>query len=104
MKRDCTYCGRGRLAVDAELVYAKPKDADAAVVYLLIAKTALDVLGKESHPQLLEVSVPMSQSVHNQLRLDWYWAQNKDLYKDTERYFHLSTGTRQKNTRAQACI
>ncbi len=89
---------KGQAAVDAELVYAKLKEADAAVVYLLVAKTALDVLGKESHPQLLDVSVPMSQSVHNQLRLDWYWSENKDLYKDTERYFHPSTGTRQKNT------
>ena len=89
---------KGKAAVDAETVVNKLKDADPYVVWVLIAKTGLDVLGKESHPQLLEVSVPMSQAVQNQLRLDWYWKENRDLYKDTERYFHPATGTRQKNT------
>ena len=89
---------KGKAAVDAETVVNKLKDADPYVVWVLIAKTGLDVLGKESHPQLVELSVPMSQAVHNQLRLDWYWKENRDLYKDTERYFHPATGTRQKNT------
>ncbi len=89
---------KGKAAVDAELVVNKLKNVDPYVVWVIIAKTGLDVLGKESHPQLVELSVPMSQAVHNQLRLDWYWKENRDLYKDTERYFHPATGTRQKNT------
>ena len=89
---------RGKAAVDADAVYSKLKEADLEVLGLLTMKVCLDVLGKEAHPQLTDVAVPIGRAVQTQLKLDWYYKQNSDLYKKTEHFFHSSTGTRQKNT------
>ena len=89
---------RGTAAVDAATVFKHLKDADPNTLALLTMKVSLDVLGKESKPQLVQLTLPIGKAVETELRLNWYFKQDKDLYRQTEKYFHGSTGTRQKAT------
>ena len=89
---------RGTAAVDAATVFNHLKDADPNTLALLTMKVSLDVLGKESKPQLVQLTLPIGKAVETELRLNWYFKQDKDLYRQTEKYFHGSTGTRQKAT------
>ena len=89
---------RGSAAVDAVTVFKHLKNADPNVLALLTMKVPMDVLGKESKPQLLQLTRPIGRAVETELRLNWYHEQDKDLYKQIEKRFHSSTGTRQKAT------
>lgn len=89
---------RGQAAVDAETVYRRLKDADPEVLALLALKVCLDVLGKNQEPSLQDLCVPIGMAVQTQLRLDFYFQENPDLYNKVEYYFHSGTGTRQKAT------
>ena len=89
---------RGSAAVDAVTVFKHLKNADPYVLALITMKVPLDVLGKESRPQLVQLTLPIGRAVETELRLNWYHEQDKDLYKQIEKYFHGSTGTRQKAT------
>jgi DNA-directed RNA polymerase len=89
---------RGAGAVDAVEVYKHLKDGDYQTMALITMKTALDVLGKEPEPQLQDISTKIGQNVQLELRLCYYADQNPELYKQTERFFHSSTGTQQRAT------
>lgn len=89
---------KGSSGVDHKIVNDHLKRADLSVVALLTMKVVLDVLGKESKPQLQEVTLPIGRAIETQLRLDFYMDANPDLYKNIEKFFHASTGTRQKET------
>ena len=89
---------RGSAAVDAATVFKHLKNADPKTLSLLTMKVSLDVLGKESKPQLVQLTLPIGKAVETELRLNWYCEQDKELYRQTEKQFHSSTGTRQKAT------
>ena len=61
-------------------------------------KTCLDVLGKDPEPQIQQLTTAIGKSVQLELRLNYYAAENPELYKDATRFFHSGTGTRQKAT------
>jgi len=88
----------GKAGMDTALVADRLKAADPGVLALITMKVCLDVLGKESKPQLQDITTAIGKAVEIQLRLDFYHKENPDLYKDTEKYFHKGTGTRQKAT------
>ena len=89
---------RGTSGVDAVLVNEHLKKADTNVIALLTLKVAMDVLGKESKPKLVDVTLAMGRAVETELRLNYYFKCDKDLFKTVENQFHRSTGTRQKGT------
>ena len=88
---------KGKAAVDAETVVNKPKGADPYVVWVLIAKTGLDVLAKNHIHSLWSCRCQCHrQFITNCVLIG---TERKTVtYKDTERFFHPATGTRQKNT------
>lgn len=89
---------RGKGAVNAATVYQHLKDGDHQTMALITLKTALDVLGKDPEPQLQDISTKIGANVQLELRLCYYAEANPELYKQTEKFFHGSTGTRQRAT------
>ena len=89
---------RGSAGVDHSIVNKHLKNAKPNVIALLSLKVAMDVLGKENKPKLVEITLAMGRAVETELRLNYYFKSDKDLYKLIERQFHPSTGTRQKGT------
>ena len=89
---------QGRAGIDAETVVQYLKGADPDVLALITLKVLLDVLGKDPKPSLVSITTAVGKAIQLQLRLDWYYKENPDLYKNTEHWFHSSTGTRQRAT------
>lgn len=89
---------RGKGAVDAAQVFKHLKDADHHHLALITMKTVLDVLGKEPEPQLQQLTTAIGRNIQLELRLTYYAEENPELYKQATKFFHPSTGTRQKAT------
>ena len=89
---------RGAGAVDAVEVFKHLKDAPAETLALITMKTVLDVLGKTPEPSLPELTTKIGSNVQLELRMTYYAAQEPELYKRTEHFFHKATGTGQKST------
>jgi len=98
LKDRLQFLRKGTGSVDAATVYKHLKETDLNVVALITMKVCLDVLGKESRPQLAELTIPIGRAIETELKLNYYHSSDKDLYKQIEANFHSSTGTRQKNT------
>ena len=98
LKARLQYLRKGGGAVDAALVYKHLKDADMKVVTVITMKVCLDVLGKDNKPQLADLTISIGKAIETELRLNYYFAQDKDLYNHITHQFHSSTGTRQKAT------
>ena len=92
------YLRKGGGAVDAATVYQHLKNADMQVVTVITMKVCLDVLGKDIKPQLADLTIAIGKAIETELRLNYYFAQDKDLYKHITHSFHSATGTRQKAT------
>ena len=92
------YLRNGKGRVDAALVYKHLKNADTSVLALLTMKVCLDILGKNNTPKLADVSIPIGRAIETELRLNFYMATDKELFKEVEKCFHSSTGTKQKAT------
>ena len=92
------YLRKGGGAVDAATVYKHLKDADMQVITVIAMKVCLDVLGKDTKPQLADLTISIGKAIETELRLNYYFEQDKDLYKRITHSFHPSTGTRQKAT------
>ena len=88
----------GRAGIDAETVVQYLKGVDPDVLALITLKILLDVLGKEPKPNLVTVTTSVGKAIQLQIRLEWYYKENPELYKNTEHWFHSSTGTRQRAT------
>ena len=88
----------GKAGMDYETIVKHLKDADPHILALLTMKSALDVLGKDPEPQLQDITTAIGKNVQLEIRLTYYAQENPELYKQTEHYFHPSTGTRQKAT------
>lgn len=89
---------KGRGGKDFAVCYKHLKGADPEKLAVLALKVCLDVLGKEEHPQLNELTVPIGSAIEVELKLQWYLSQDRDLFKRIEDSFHSSTGTAQKHT------
>ncbi len=89
---------RGKGSVDGSSVFNHLEKADLKVIAILSMKVCLDVLGKDSTPQLVDLTVPIGRAIETELRLDFYHSSDPDLYKRVTNQFHSSTGTRQKST------
>lgn len=88
----------GRSGMDAVEVVKHLKDADPYILALITMKVCLDVLGKDPTPQIQDITTAIGKSVQIELRLTYYAQQEPELYKQVDRYFHKSSGTRQKAT------
>lgn len=89
---------RGNAGVDAVIIDKHLKDTDKNVIALLTMKVAMDVLGKESKPKFVELSIAIGRAIETELRLNHYHKEDPELYRRVETGFHRSTGTRQKDT------
>lgn len=88
----------GKTGLDAATVVKHIADGDPHTMALITLKTALDVLGKDPEPQLQDITTKIGANVQLELRLCYYAVENPELYKQTERFFHGSTGTGQRAT------
>ena len=62
--------------------------ADPEILAVLTMKVALDVLGQEKAPNVTQLTTAIGAAVECELRLSWYKAQDKDLYRQVEQRFH----------------
>ena len=72
---------KGKGSVDGSTVFKHLVDADLQVVAVLTMKVCLDVLGKDSTPQLADLTVPIGRAIETELRLNFYTHQIKIYIK-----------------------
>ena len=89
---------QGRAGLDAASVVNHLKGADPHTLALITMKVCLDCLGKNPEPQIQQLTTAIGKAVQLELRLCYYAEEYPDLYKQAGRFFHPSTGTRQKAT------
>ena len=89
---------QGRAGLDAASVVNHLKGADPHTLALITMKVCLDCLGKELEPQIQALTTAIGKAVQLELRLCYYATEYPELYKQASRFFHPSTGTRQKAT------
>ena len=89
---------RGSAAIDGATVYERLKSADPDRLALITMKVTLDVLGKDAKPELCALTLPIGNAIQTDLRLEYYFERDPDLYGLLHKSFHGSTGTRQKET------
>ena len=88
----------GQAGLSAAEVVNHLKGADPHTLALITMKTCLDVLGKDPEPQIQQLTTAIGKNIQLELRLNYYAAENPELYKQATRFFHPGTGTRQKAT------
>lgn len=94
----------GQPGPEHRLVAERLGQADPGVLALLTMKVCLDALGAgKGHERTkpltyISVATAVGQAVQTELRLNWYQAQDPELFKTITRRFHAGTGTRQKAT------
>ena len=89
---------QGRAGLDAATVVNHLKLADPHTLALITMKVCLDILGKNREPQIQALTTAIGRNVQLELRLTYYAEEYPELYKQASRFFHKSTGTKQKAT------
>jgi len=89
----------------AEAVLAV-KDSDPAVIALITAKGVLDVLGARrlDHPTYAAVSAHIGRLVFDQIMLDQFAAEHKDLFAQANLFIHAHKGYLYKVQRFRAAM
>lgn len=101
IRRGLSRISNGIPGEDHKLIRDRIGEADHNVLALLAIKTCLDVLGERGRAKEITytaVASAIGSAVQIELRLEWYKAQNPELFKKVTDRFHKSTGSRQKGT------